>query len=56
MVRVELTDREILVIRDALRAQYEMHKRNDFRGMWTEVDALRSKMSDAALDNARTGV
>lgn len=55
-MNLELTDREVLVIRDALRAQYEAHKRNDFRTLWTEVDELRSKISDAVLDKTLSGV
>lgn len=52
-MNLELTDREVEVIRAALRLQSEHHKRNDFKSLVLEVDSLRSKVSDAILDNAK---
>jgi hypothetical protein len=34
----------------ALRAQQDIHKRNDFKVLVIEVESLRSKISDAILD------
>jgi hypothetical protein len=34
----------------ALRAQQDIHKRNDFKALVIEVESLRSKISDAILD------
>ena len=47
---LELTPREVEVIRMALRAQKDAHKRNDFKVLVIEVESLRSKISDAILD------
>jgi len=47
---LDLTPREVEVIRLALRAQQEIHKRNDFKVLVNEVDTLRSKINDAILD------
>ena len=47
---LDLTPREVEVIRMALRLQQEAHKRNDFKVLVIEVESLRSKISDAILD------
>lgn len=47
---LDLTPREVEVIRGALRLQQETHKRNDFKILVIEVESLRSKISDAILD------
>ena len=49
-LRLDLTPREVEVIRMALRLQQETHKRNDFKVLVIEVESLRSKISDAILD------
>lgn len=46
---MELTSREVDVIRDALRMAEERHKRNDFPALVLEVQGLRSKISDAMI-------
>ena len=51
---LDLTPREVEVIRMALRAQQEIHKRNDFKVLVVEVESLRSKISDAMLDLRKT--
>ena len=53
MMRLELTDREVEVIRMALRLQEETHKRNDFKALVLEVADLRSKVNDFVLDNSK---
>lgn len=53
MMRLELTDREVEVIRMALRLQEETHKRNDFKALVLEVSDLRSKVNDFVLDNSK---
>jgi hypothetical protein len=47
---LDLTPREVEVIRMALRAQQDIHSRNDFKVLVIEVESLRSKISDAILD------
>ena len=47
---LDLTPREVEVIRMALRAQQDIHKRNDFKILVLEVESLRSKIADAILD------
>ena len=51
---LDLTPREVEVIRMALRAQQEVHKRNDFKALVIEVESLRSKITDAMLDLRKT--
>jgi hypothetical protein len=48
---LDLTPREVEVIRMALRANEENHKKNGFSILVIEVSQLRSKISDALLDN-----
>ena len=50
---LDLTQREVEVIRMALRAQEDSHKRNDFPHLVAETQTLRSKIADAIIDNAR---
>ena len=47
---LDLTPREVEVIRMALRAQQNIHARNDFKVLVIEVESLRSKIADAILD------
>jgi hypothetical protein len=48
---LDLTPREVEVIRMALRANEDNHKKNGFSILVIEVSQLRSKISDALLDN-----
>jgi hypothetical protein len=48
---LDLTPREVEVIRMALRAQEENHKRNGFPVLVIEVSALRTRIADALIDN-----
>ena len=50
---LNLTPREVEVIRMALRQQEDNHKRNDFPHLLVEVQDLRSKIADMVIDNAR---
>ena len=50
---LNLTQREVEVIRMALRVQEDTHKRNDFPHLLVEVQDLRSKIADAIIDNTR---
>jgi hypothetical protein len=50
---LDLTPREVEVIRMALRQAQDIHKRNDFKTLMVETDDLRSKMNDFILDNHR---
>lgn len=50
---LNLTQREVEVIRMALRLQEDNHKRNDFPSLVLEVQDLRSKIADMVIDNAR---
>jgi hypothetical protein len=50
---LNLTQREVEVIRMALRVQEDTHKRNDFTHLLVEVQDLRSKIADMIIDNAR---
>ena len=52
---LDLTPREVEVIRSALRQQEEQHRRNDFKILRAECEELRSKINDAILD-LRTAV
>jgi hypothetical protein len=51
---LDLEDREVEVIRMALRTAEDMHKRNDFKALVLEVQTLRSKIADAILDSRTT--
>lgn len=48
---LDLAPREVEVIRMALRAQQEGHKRNGFLTLAQEIIVLRSKITDAILDS-----
>lgn len=48
---LDLTPREVEVIRMALRSEQDNHKRNGFLVLAQEVMVLRSKISDAILDS-----
>jgi hypothetical protein len=50
---LDLTPREVEVIRMALRVQEDTHKRNDFTHLLVEVQDLRSKIADMIIENAR---
>jgi len=50
---LNLTQREVEVIRMALRQHEDSHKRNDFPSLVLEVQGLRSKIADMIIDNAR---
>lgn len=47
---LDLNQRELDVIRQALRYAEEMHKRNDFKVLVLEVQDLRSKINDAIIN------
>ena len=49
---LDLTKREVEVIRGALRLQEDNHKRNDFPTLVVEVQGLRSKIADAIIADA----
>jgi len=51
MIHVELTLREVDVIRMALRSAQDRHKRYGFEVLVIEADNLRSKISNAVIDN-----
>ena len=53
---LDLTPREVEVIRMALRAQEDNHKRNSFSALVIEVSMLRAKIADALLDNYKAVV
>lgn len=48
---LDLTPREVEVIRMALRSEQEHHRSNGFFVLAQEVMVLRSKITDAILDN-----
>lgn len=48
---LDLTPREVEIIRMALRTNEENHKKNGFSILVIEVSQLRGKISDALLDN-----
>ena len=49
---LNLTQREVEVVRMALRLQEDNHKRNDFPALVLETQTLRSKIADMIIDNA----
>jgi hypothetical protein len=53
---LDLTPREVEIIRMALRLQEENHKRNGFSILVIETSVLRSKINDSVLDNSRSMV
>jgi hypothetical protein len=52
---LDLTPREVEVIRMALRQAQDTHKRNDFKTLVLEVEDLRSKIANAIIDNHTNG-
>lgn len=48
---LDLTPSEVTIIRSALRAEQERHKRNDFRALELAVTELRDKISNAIIDS-----
>ena len=53
MITLELTDRELVVIRQALRTEEERHKRNDFKVLELEIQELRSKIADSVINDTQ---
>lgn len=51
-MNLELNEREVEVIRQALRYAEETHKRNDFKVLVLEVQDLRSKINDAIINHS----
>jgi len=49
-MNLELTEREVEVIRQALRYAEETHKRNDFKVLVLEAQDLLSKINDAIIN------
>ena len=47
---LDLTPRQVEVLRQALRLQEEAHKRNDFRVLEVETSELRAHIANAILD------
>jgi hypothetical protein len=52
---LDLTPREVEVIRMALRQAQDTHQRNDFKTLVLEVEDLRSKIANAIIDNHTNG-
>jgi hypothetical protein len=48
-ITLDLTQREIDVVRSALRMLEENHRRNDFKTLVIEAEKLRSKVNDAVI-------
>lgn len=49
-----LNQREMEVIRHALRLAEETHKRNDFKVLVLEVQDLRSKVNDVIISTSKS--
>lgn len=47
---LDLTPRQVEIIRLALRLQEQTHKRNDFKTLEREVQDLRSYIGNAIID------
>ena len=52
---LDLSPREVEVIRLALRQSQDNHKRNDFKALVIEVEELRSKIANAIIDSHANG-
>lgn len=52
---LDLTPREVEVIRMALRQAQDTHRRNDFKALVIETEELRSKIANAIIDNHTNG-
>jgi hypothetical protein len=50
---LDLTPRQVEVVRQALRLQEEAHKRNGFKVLEIEAQEFRSYISDAVIDSQR---
>jgi hypothetical protein len=50
---LDLTPRQVEIVRQALRLQEETHKRNGFKVLEIEAQELRSHVSDAVIDSQR---
>jgi hypothetical protein len=50
---LDLTPRQVEVVRQALRLQEEAHKRNGFKVLEIEAQEFRSHISNAVIDNQR---
>lgn len=50
-ILLDLTPREVEVIRIALRTSEDSHKRNDFKALLLEAQELRSKINDIVIDD-----
>jgi hypothetical protein len=50
---LDLTPRQVEIVRQALRLQEEAHKRNGFKVLEIEAQELRSHVSDAVIDSQR---
>jgi len=51
---LDLTPRQVEVIRLALRNQEETHKRNGFKVLQVETSDLRSYIADRVIDNSKS--
>jgi hypothetical protein len=52
---LDLTPREVEVIRMALRQAQDTHQRNDFKVLVIETEELRSKIANAIIDSHTNG-
>ena len=52
---LDLSTREVEIVRLALRQAQEAHKRNDFKILTAEVEELRSKIANAIIDSHANG-
>jgi hypothetical protein len=52
---LDLTPREVEVVRMALRQAQDTHQRNDFKVLVLEVADLRSKIANAIIDSTANG-
>lgn len=52
---LDLTPREVEVIRMALRQAQDLHQRNDFKVLVLEVADLRSRIVNAMIDSNTSG-
>jgi hypothetical protein len=50
---LDLTPRQVEVVRQALRLQEEAHKRNGFKVLEIEAQEFRSHISNAVIDSQR---
>ena len=52
---LDLSPREVEVIRMELRQAQDTHQRNGFKVLVTEVEELRSKIANAIIDSHTNG-